>query len=557
MPLPQEELEEIKQDYLDSLQDLTINSRPLIRDLTMIAQETLYAAQYIVKAVEEHINRAPPQHKLPALYLLDSICKNVGSPYTIYFSQNLSKIFINTYTLMEPHLRMKMEELLQTWKQPVPGTNSLTPVFSQEITRKIDGLLNKIRQLRLQHDQQRKLQTSKSTLIPSISLQNIPDHSSGIINLGNVINNVDYMGNNSLQTLLPTASNVTVNSLLVDISSLLTAAQKRVLLNPNDEIALKQIPALIKLQSILQISALPARQLSAIKEQLTSLSLQQQQNILQPVHYYPIGIQHNTSSINILPNTQSTDTEALLASLRSAGLLTDDSKNSTNDVKPFIPLDSDSLTLSSLALLNSSLNTIELNSASLAKHRPELVVLLYECMSLQCHTCAKRFEDTEDGRKRRDAHLDWHFRINNRLREIASRGQSRSWYFDEEEWIKYVHEDVTQVITELPENNSDKPNKHKEFSPDDSYVLTPTDPNAANEPCPICKEKFISVWNEDVEEWVWKNAISIENVIYHAICLSEASVASQTLFRENAFESTIQNEGSTTTVLGKRKATSE
>lgn len=57
MPLAQEELEEIKQDYLDSLQDLTINSRPLIRDLTMIAQETLYAAQYIVKAIEEHINR--------------------------------------------------------------------------------------------------------------------------------------------------------------------------------------------------------------------------------------------------------------------------------------------------------------------------------------------------------------------------------------------------------------------------------------------------------------------------------------------------------------------
>ncbi|KAG5518880.1 hypothetical protein PMAC_002411 [Pneumocystis sp. 'macacae'] len=556
MPLAQEELEEIKQDYLDSLQDLTINSRPLIRDLTMIAQETLYAAQYIVKAIEEHINRAPPPHKLHALYLLDSICKNVGSPYTIYFGHNLSKIFINTYTLMEPHLRMKMEELLQTWKQPVPGTNSLTPVFSQEITRKIDSLLNKIRQLRQHHDQ-RKLLASKSVLLSSIPSQNVVDHSSGVISFGNISNNTSYIGNHhSLQTLVPAISNVTVNSLLADISSLLTTAQKRVLLNPNDEISLKQIPALVKLQSILQVSTLPPNQLSAIKEQLSSLSFQQQ-NMSQMAHYYPFQIPYINSSLNIPPNISPTDTETLLASLRSAGLLTNDSTNSTNDVKSYISIDPSTLSLSSFSILNNSLKNIELKSSSLAKHRPELVVLLYECMSLQCRTCAKRFEDTDDGRKRRDAHLDWHFRINNRLREISLRGQSRCWYFDEEEWIKYTYEDVSSIAPESLENNSEKPKKEKEFSPDESYVLVPTDPNSLNEPCPICKEKFVAVWNEDVEEWVWKNAISIENVIYHALCLSEASVASQSLLRENPLESMVENEKLTDTVLGKRKTISE
>ncbi|KAG4304511.1 hypothetical protein PORY_002221 [Pneumocystis oryctolagi] len=548
MPLAQEELEEIKQDYLDSLQDLTINSRPLIRDLTMIAQETLYAAQYIVKAVEEHINRAPPPHKLHALYLLDSICKNVGSPYTIYFGHNLSKIFINTYTLMEPHLRMKMEELLQTWKQPVPGTNSLTPVFSQEITRKIDGLLNKIRQLRQQHEQ-RNLLAPKSMILPSTPLNSIIDHSSGVISLGNISNNVDYARNH--HTLIPTIPDISVNSLLIDISSLLSAAQKRVLLNPNDEMSLKQIPALIKLQSILQVSTLPVSQLSAIKEQLSSLALQQQQNTSQVAHY-PFQLPYVSPSMNLSLNTQSTDTEALLTSLRNAGLLTNDFTNSTSDVKSYVSMDSNTLSLSSLAILNSSLSAIELKSSSLSKHRPELAILLYECMSLQCRTCAKRFEDTDDGRKKRDAHLDWHFRINNRLREISLRGQSRSWYFDEEEWIKYAYEDVSSVIPESLESDLEKSKKHKEFSPDDSYVLVPTDTNALSEPCPICKEKFVSVWNEDVEEWVWKNAVSIENIIYHAVCLSEASVASQTLLKENSLES-IQNEKLANTVLGKRK----
>ncbi|KAG4302162.1 hypothetical protein PCANB_001434 [Pneumocystis canis] len=554
MPLAQEELEEIKQDYLDSLQDLTINSRPLIRDLTMIAQETLYAAQYIVKAIEEHINRAPPPHKLHALYLLDSICKNVGSPYTIYFGHNLSKIFINTYTLMEPPLRMKMEELLETWKQPVPGTNSLAPVFSQEITRKIDGLLNKIRQLRLQHDQQHKLLTSKSAVLSPVLLQNIPEHSSGVISLGNVTGATDYIGNH--YTVPSATPDVTVNSLLISISSLLSAAQKRVLLNPNDEVALKQIPAFIKLQSILQVSKLPADQLIAVKEHLETLSLQQKK-ASQTVYYYPLQVPQVNSSVNISQNIQSNDTEILLASLRSAGLLKNDTNSLVNHSKLYISSDSNNLTLSFSAILNNSLNSIELKSSSLSKHRPELIVLLYECMSLQCLTCAKRFEDTDDGRKRRDAHLDWHFRINNRLREIAFRGQSRCWYFDEEDWIKYMHEDVSFVTAKSLENNSEEFKKYQEFNPDDSYVLMPTDPNVINEPCPICKEKFISVWNEEVEEWVWKNAISIENVIYHAVCLSEASATSQAFLRESLLESTVQNEALTNTVLGKRKVMNE
>jgi hypothetical protein len=49
---------ELKQDFLASLRDdLTINSRPAIMNLTQIAGENINAASTIVKALEEHIQK--------------------------------------------------------------------------------------------------------------------------------------------------------------------------------------------------------------------------------------------------------------------------------------------------------------------------------------------------------------------------------------------------------------------------------------------------------------------------------------------------------------------
>jgi hypothetical protein len=46
-----------------------------------------------------------------------------------------------------------------------------------------------------------------------------------------------------------------------------------------------------------------------------------------------------------------------------------------------------------------------------------------------------------------------------------------------------------------------------------AWIPVPSDPTKAALPCPICKEKFISEFNEDEEEWIWKNAVEADGQV--------------------------------------------
>lgn len=51
----EKQAKEIADAYLSSLIDLTINSKPLINMLTMLAEENIEHGQAIVDAVQQHI----------------------------------------------------------------------------------------------------------------------------------------------------------------------------------------------------------------------------------------------------------------------------------------------------------------------------------------------------------------------------------------------------------------------------------------------------------------------------------------------------------------------
>ena len=86
--------------------------------------------------------------------------------------------------------------------------------------------------------------------------------------------------------------------------------------------------------------------------------------------------------------------------------------------------------------------------------------------------------------------------------------------------------------------------------PPKSWIRAPNDAKLRNTPCPICQEMFESTWSEDVQDWIWQDAVKIANRVYHASCYAEV-----TMDGPAPRSSTPQARTSTPdSVLGKRKA---
>eukprot|EP00958_Prasinococcus_capsulatus_P028423 scaffold6693_cov323-Prasinococcus_capsulatus_cf.AAC.1 len=89
---------ELVHNYKAHLGELTFNSKPIITNLTIIAGENLAAATFLGAVIVEHIlTTHNVGHKLPALYLMDSIVKNIGRHYTAFFSEHLLSLFSAVY----------------------------------------------------------------------------------------------------------------------------------------------------------------------------------------------------------------------------------------------------------------------------------------------------------------------------------------------------------------------------------------------------------------------------------------------------------------------------
>ncbi|XP_050479654.1 uncharacterized protein LOC126868364 isoform X1 [Bombus huntii] len=112
---------EIADEYISSLSDLTINSKPLINMLTMLAEDNIEHAPAIVQAVENHLQKVRSDIKLPVLYLIDSIVKNVNGAYLNLFTQNIVNTFCGVFEKVDENTRASMWKLRQTWNDVFPA----------------------------------------------------------------------------------------------------------------------------------------------------------------------------------------------------------------------------------------------------------------------------------------------------------------------------------------------------------------------------------------------------------------------------------------------------
>ncbi|KAH9397336.1 mRNA 3' end processing factor [Tyrophagus putrescentiae] len=118
---------------------LLINSKPMITMLTMLADDykDSYAAE-IADCIEERLFAVQSvEVKLPTLYLIDSICKNLGesSAYVALFQRKLVRIFTHTFErAKDDKTRLLLHKLRTTWND----------VFHPEVLHLLDVAVHRL-----------------------------------------------------------------------------------------------------------------------------------------------------------------------------------------------------------------------------------------------------------------------------------------------------------------------------------------------------------------------------------------------------------------------------
>ncbi len=178
---------------------------------------------------------------------------------------------------------------------------------------------------------------------------------------------------------------------------------------------------------------------------------------------------------------------------------------------------------------NSSRPRIPMTAAALKPFRPELVHALYDAHPNQCSTCGRRFPASEPGREAKARHLDWHFRTNQRMADPSiARGAHRHWFEGEMEWIQLVEFDPSTTSAEVAAvaaegggagGISGGQGKKKVVKEEEKWVRAP--PGVTRNVCSVDFEEMKSTYSEELQDWVFQNAVVWGGKIVHATCAAE------------------------------------
>ncbi len=479
-----------------------------------------------------------PQYRLPALYLLDSISKNIGYPYPVLWAPHVYRIFMDTYRIVDATIKAKLENLLATWRDS--GADG-APLFGADAQASIENSL---------------FGSAKSPppqpRAGSAPLRGTPPLGNGA---PGAVPGPGSVAPPPAARLRGVAHGI-IGRIEASLRRLPPAA-------PNEEtdVAIRR-QALLGLQQVVQSGQLGGDELARIDQELKTLEPPALHAKSEPVAApapafgqapgLPMNLLSALSGVSAPSGPAAAgagSADDLFSKLMSSGLL-------SSLAKPAPPAQDDAYAQEIMSI------DIKLTVMDLQREPRDLEFLVRRHLPVQCRQCSQRFPAGQDAKESVDAHLDWHFRQNKRAKDSVSRGQSRQWLPRLEEFVRGGFDDSPPKVGA----------EHKEVAPSTgltaeeerelkarfakTFVPAPTDPDVAAKPCPICKESFKSVYNEDEEEWVWYDAINVGGTVsrrpscasvkkvvtdipvlpqyYHASCHHSAKVLSASVKREGA-----------------------
>ena len=535
--------------FREHLATLTFNSKQIINLLTMMADEhKAKMSNLVARALDSHITsvspiisrctrvdhadssprctQSPPQFRLPGLYLLDSICKNVGYPYHVLWSPHIARIFMDSYRIVDQPVKAKMSDLLATWRDSGPDGG---PMFGA-------GPQTQLEELVFPNGYQGRHAHGVRPSMPASAT-----HNPRVIDL---VRRIDAQLAAGSQEQYRQPDNADLSSRMEALTGLKQVVQTGTL--PEDD--LDRIDAQIR--AIEQSSAVsPPGQAPAPPPGLTALPA--------AVGGLPSSLAGALGALNQSADGSTTSAGDLFSKLLASGLL---------GGAPQAPTEPDQDEEYAQTILQMD---IRLTAHDLQRQVPQGLVddvlLLRKFLPSQCRQCARRFPVGQDGQRAKEEHLDWHFRQNQRVKDSMARGQSRQWFPTLDAWIRGGYGDSPSNAMGLSTANGESeqgeggvltPEQEKAMKAKfaSTFVVTPSDPDVAARPCPICKENWKSVYNEDEEEWVWYDAVIADGIVsssqwrrlesrslltrlpliqyYHASCHHSAKTLSASVKRE-------------------------
>lgn len=317
---------------------------------------------------------------------------------------------------------------------------------------------------------------------------------------------------------------LSASQVIANIERRIALCTKNMASTPGNPVAQEQIDVLRELKEQVGSADVSQKTLHDIQKQLDEMAAAETMQV-------PPSAASKSASAPVLASAPAAPTAAssaseLIANLMKAGLLPSTTSAAAPTgagaattgaaVTPLAPAKSQDRAYTDYIM---SLD-LRMMSLELSRPAPELELFIQDYLPKPCRQCANRYPSGEAGQHSLDDHLDWHFTQNRRARASIARGQSRVWFDSAARWIRSGFDDV------VPPSKDDADDPASEHALRDkianSYVPVPHGSELALKPCPICKELFQSEWSEDLEEWIWRNAVLVEGKYYHASCYYSA-----------------------------------